>query len=95
MKTQTAADRFAELGHVTRLDIFRYLIKFGSNGVPVGKVKETLKIPNSTLSHHINRMINVGLVHQRREGTTLYCVPEYGALIELIDFLKDECCINE
>ena len=95
MQIDIAAKRLAELGHVTRLQIFRYLVKGGRQGVPVGEIQAALEVPGSTLSHHITRLVSVGLVEQRREGRTLYCVPQYDQLQNLIGFLQDECCVNE
>lgn len=95
MQLEIAAKRLAELGHETRLRIFRHLVRGGHQGVPVGEIQTSLEIPGSTLSHHISRLINVGLVVQRREGRTLYCIPQYEELDGLIGFLKEECCINE
>jgi len=95
MDIEVAAKRLAELGHTTRLEIFRYLVRGGRQGVPVGEIQSELGIPGSTLSHHISRLVAVGLVLQQRDGRTLYCVPQYQELDGLIDFLKDECCINE
>ena len=95
MQIEIAAKCLAELGHATRLEIFRYLVKGGKNGVPVGEIQSALGVPGSTLSHHITRLVNVGLVVQRREGRTLYCVPQYTELDALLGFLQDECCINE
>jgi DNA-binding transcriptional ArsR family regulator len=95
MQIEIAAKRLAELGHATRLEIFRYLVKGGQQGVPVGEIQSALDVPGSTLSHHITRLVSVGLVNQRREGRTLYCVPQYTELDALIEFLQDECCANE
>lgn len=95
MQIDMAAKRMAELGHSTRLAIFRYLVKGGRNGVPVGEIQSELGVPGSTLSHHLTRLVSVGLVEQRREGRTLYCVPQYEKLDELLDFLMDECCIRD
>ena len=95
MQVENAAHCLAELGHKTRLKIFRYLVKGGRQGVPVGQIQTALKVPGSTLSHHITRLVSVGLVTQRREGTTLFCIPQYGELDALIEFLQDECCVNE
>ena len=36
-----AAKRLAELGHNTRLSIFRYLVKVGDKGAPVGQIQST------------------------------------------------------
>jgi ArsR family transcriptional regulator, arsenate/arsenite/antimonite-responsive transcriptional repressor len=92
METELAAKRLAELGHKTRLSIFRYLVRVGPEGVPVGQIQAKLGIPGSTLSHHINRLVSVGLIRQVRQSRTLYCVPQFDALKELIEFLLAECC---
>jgi DNA-binding transcriptional ArsR family regulator len=92
MENDLAAKRLAELGHSTRLSIFRYLVQVGHEGAPVGQIQNKLGIPASTLSHHINRLVSVGLIRQVRESRTLYCVPQFDVLRELIDFLQAECC---
>ncbi|NNF98206.1 MAG: helix-turn-helix transcriptional regulator [Desulfobacteraceae bacterium] len=92
MEHEDAAKRLAELGNVTRLAIFRYLVTVGPEGAPVGEVQKALNIPGSTLSHHIARLIGVGLIRQIRDSRTLYCIPQYEALNELIEFLMSECC---
>jgi len=92
MELDTAAKRLAELGHSTRLAIFRHLVKCGPDGCPVGEVQKTLAIPGSTLSHHLGRLMSAGLVEQRRDGRILYCLPVFSALDEVIGFLTDECC---
>jgi len=92
MENEIAAKMLAELGHNTRLSIFRYLVKVGSEGAPVGQIQAKLGVPGSTLSHHINRLVSVGLIRQVRESRTLYCIPQYEVLKELIEFLLVECC---
>jgi DNA-binding transcriptional ArsR family regulator len=94
MDHEEAAKRLAELGNSTRLAIFRYLVKVGHDGVPVGHIQKALSIPGSTLSHHISRMISVGLIKQDRKSRTLYCTAQYNVLKELIEFLQSECCIG-
>jgi DNA-binding transcriptional ArsR family regulator len=95
MEKELAAKRLAELGHHTRLSIFRYLVRVGHQGAPVGQIQNKLGIPGSTLSHHINRLVSAGLIRQVRESRTLYCVPQFDVLQELVDFLQAECCIDE
>jgi ArsR family transcriptional regulator len=92
MENEIAAKKLAELGHITRLLIFRYLVKVGDQGVPVGQIQEELDVPGSTLSHHISRLVSVGLLKQVRESRILYCIPQFDALDELVEFLKSECC---
>lgn len=92
MNNSETATCLAELGNATRLAIFRYLVKMGPKGVPVGDIQKELAIPNSTLSHHISRLSKVELITQTRDGRTLYCKPEISRLQNIIGFLLDECC---
>lgn len=95
MDIDIAAKALKELGHVTRLKIFKAVVRAGKQGVAVGVVQEKLAIPGSTLSHHISSLMAAGLISQRREGRTLYCVAEYDQLTAVIGFVQDECCIDE
>lgn len=94
MNTESVAKAFKELGHPSRLSIFRSLVKAGPKGLAVGELKQTLDIPNSTLSHHVSALVTAGLIQQRREGTTLYCIPIYETLDGLIEFLVKDCCME-
>ncbi|WP_019675163.1 ArsR/SmtB family transcription factor [Arsukibacterium perlucidum] len=92
MELEMAAARLAELGHSTRLAIFRILVKAGRQGVSVGDIQQQLDIPGSTLSHHLARMIKVDLLQQRREGRTLYCQLQFAVVEALLGYLYAECC---
>ncbi len=95
MELEAVAKALKELGHPTRLAIYKHIVKAGFTGMPVGDIQEALGVPGSTLSHHISNLVKVGLLSQRREGRTLYCVASYDNLEGVINFLQDECCINE
>lgn len=95
MKIDDAAARLEALGNPTRLKIYRALVRAGHAGMPVGRLQERLKIPASTLSHHIKALVSVGLISQLREGTTLVCHAEYDTMQRLVDFLVAECCVDE
>lgn len=86
------AASLAELGNSHRLAVFRFLVKAGPEGAPVGEVQQALNIPGSTLSHHLARMARVGLIHQDKRSRSIYCRPDYGHLADLISFLQEECC---
>jgi DNA-binding transcriptional ArsR family regulator len=58
----------------------------------VGEIGDELSIPNSTLSHHLEKLKNEGLVTVTREGTFLRYAANHEALQELLAFLYDECC---
>ena len=93
-KHENIASCLAELGNVHRLAIFRYLVKSGTKGAIVGDIQQELNIHNSTLSHHLSRMVNAGLIAQKKEGRIIRCFPIYTKLDEIIDFLKEECCLG-
>lgn len=95
MNIDQAAKALKELGHPTRLAVYKQLIKSGSKGTAVGDVQDELGIPGSTLSHHLKGLDSAGLITQRREGRTLFCVAEYERLDSLIGFLQEECCVDE
>ena len=95
MDIETAAKALKELGHPTRLCIFRRLVKSGHEGLAVGILQEELEIPGSTLSHHIASLVSANLLCQERDGRTLYCKANYEQLQIVIDFVQDECCAGE
>ncbi|KAA8681707.1 metalloregulator ArsR/SmtB family transcription factor [Vibrio gigantis] len=95
MDLEVVAKALKELGHPIRLSIYKSVVKAGYQGIAVGGLQEELNIPGSTLSHHISSLASAGLISQRREGRTLFCVAEYECLEGVIGFLQDECCANE
>ena len=95
MDIDNAAKALKELGHPTRLAIYRLLVRAGNTGVAVGVVQDALGIPGSTLSHHLKGLEAARLISQRREGRTLFCVAQYEQLDAVIGFLQEECCIDQ
>jgi len=95
MQHQQIAKQLAELGHDTRLTVFRLLIKAGNSGMTVSEIQEALEVPGSTLSHHLHRLMKVDLVRQEREGRTLHCFASYTAIQGVVDYLMAECCVND
>lgn len=95
MDIESIAKALKELGHPTRLSLFKTVVRAGIQGVAVGRLQEELNIPGSTLSHHISSLASAGLINQRREGRVLYCVAQYSQLQGVIGFLQDECCLDD
>ena len=86
------ADMFAAMGAEPRLRILRLLISAHPTGMVVGEIQEELDISGSTLSHHLDKLKNEGLVQVAREGTFLRYTASTEALRELLSFLYAECC---
>jgi ArsR family transcriptional regulator, arsenate/arsenite/antimonite-responsive transcriptional repressor len=83
---------FSAIGTEARLRIMQLLLSAHPEGLVVGEIQEELDIPNSTLSHHLDKLRNEGLIEVRRESTFLHCTANTDALRELLQFLYGECC---
>lgn len=86
------ADMFSAMGTEARLRIMQLLLSAHPQGLVVGELQGELEIPNSTLSHHLDKLKNEGLVNVQRESTFLRYTANTEALQELLQFLYSECC---
>ena len=66
------AERFSALGAEPRLQIIRLLLSAHPTGMVVGEIQDELGIPPSTLSHHLEKLKQVGLVAVRRDRQFLW-----------------------
>ena len=86
------ADMFSAMGTEPRLRIMQLLLSAHPQGLVVGDIQTELDIPNSTLSHHLEKLKTEGLVEVQRQGTFLRYSANTDALQELLQFLYAECC---
>lgn len=86
------ADMLSAMGTEPRLRIMQLLLSAHPEGLVVGDIQEELEIPNSTLSHHLDKLKNENLVQVKRESTFLRYTANTEALQELMQFLYSECC---
>ena len=86
------ADMFSAMGTEPRLRIMQLLLSAHPEGLVVGDIQGELEIPNSTLSHHLDKLKNEDLVRVQRESTFLRYTANTDALQELLQFLYSECC---
>ena len=80
------------MGTEPRLRIMQLLLSAHPQGLVVSDIQAELEIPNSTLSHHLEKLKNEDLVNVRRESTFLRYTANTEALQELMQFLYAECC---
>jgi DNA-binding transcriptional ArsR family regulator len=90
--TARYADMFAALGAEPRLQIVRLLLSAHPDGLIVGDLQTELDIPNSTLSHHLEKLRMEGLVSVRKDKQWLWYSANAEALQDLLGFLYAECC---
>jgi ArsR family transcriptional regulator, arsenate/arsenite/antimonite-responsive transcriptional repressor len=86
------ADMFTAMGTEPRLRIMQLLLSAHPDGLVVGEIQSELGIPNSTLSHHLEKLKNEELVNVRRDSTFLWYTANTEALEGLLGFLYAECC---
>jgi ArsR family transcriptional regulator len=86
------ADMFSAMGAEPRLCIMQLLLSAHPDGMVVNEIQAELGIPNSTLSHHLDKLRNEGLIDVRRQSTFLRYTANTAALRELLQFLYAECC---
>ena len=91
-KVARFADMFSAMGTEPRLRIMQLLLSAHPEGLVVGDIQNEMDIPNSTLSHHLDKLKNEGLVNVQRESTFLRYTANTEVLQELLRFLYSECC---
>lgn len=86
------ADMFSAMGTEARLRIMQLLLAAHPDGLVVNEIQQELDIPNSTLSHHLDKLKSEDLVNVTRESTFLRYTANTDALQEILQFLYAECC---
>ena len=86
------ADMFSAMGTEPRLRIMQLLLSAHPGGLVVTEIQAELDIPNSTLSHHLDKLKTEDLARVSRESTFLRYTANTEALEELLQFLYAECC---
>ena len=91
-KLERHAQQLSALGHPVRLSIVRFVVQGGPDGSTAGDIQSHVDLPASTLSHHLKRLVDSGLLTSRGEGTFHYYAPDLPALRRLTDYVWEDCC---
>lgn len=89
---EAIAETFAALGQVSRLQIVRLLLAAYPQGLPAGEIQKELGISASTLSHHLEKLRQVGVLSMARDRQWIWYSVRSETLKDLMDFLYAECC---
>lgn len=82
----------AALAQESRLAVFRLLVEAGPDGLPAGRIGDSLGLPSATLSFHLSQLRQAGLISCQRQGRSLIYAVEFAAMNKLIGYLTENCC---
>jgi DNA-binding transcriptional ArsR family regulator len=88
--TDRHVEAFKALAHPTRLQVFFFLVRRGTE-VAAGEIQAELEIPAPTLSHHLDLLRRAGLVQSRKEERFVYYSTRPEMVSELVRVLT-ACC---
>ena len=92
MENKAATSIFEALSSGLRLDVYRLLVKQGTEGMVAGEIASTLDIPPSNLSFHLKVLTQAGLLSVEQEGRFQRYRANMALMLDLIAYLTAECC---
>ncbi|MGJ8480663.1 MULTISPECIES: ArsR/SmtB family transcription factor [Sphingobium] len=92
MDTDDALSILSALGHPTRLDAFRLLIRHEPDGLSTGELVQASGLTQSTFSTHLAVMVKAGLVLSEKRGRQQIQRADLDALRGLMIYLAKDCC---
>jgi ArsR family transcriptional regulator, arsenate/arsenite/antimonite-responsive transcriptional repressor len=92
MEAKEAITGLGALAHETRLAVFRLLVQRGPEGLAAGIIAETLGLPPSSLTFHLQQLAHAGLITQRRLSRQLIYAADFAAMNGLVAYLTENCC---
>lgn len=92
MNAKQAVKALGAIAHDHRLAIYRLLVEQGPQGLPAGEIAARFDMPPSSLTFHLQHMLQAGLVAQRRLGRQLIYAADFTAMNGLVSYLTENCC---
>ena len=87
-----ALSGLAALSHETRLWVFRLLVQAGADGMSAGEIADALGSRQNTMSSHLTKLNDAGLISGRRDGRNVIYQANPGSMKSLGRFLSVDCC---
>jgi len=92
METQNVLTALAALAQETRLAVYRLLVEHAPEGLPAGKVAETLRLAPASLSFHLKELTRAGLIVPRPDGRFVWYRADLAAMNGVVGYLTENCC---
>jgi DNA-binding transcriptional ArsR family regulator len=94
VEKQSVIAALAALAHETRLDVFRLLVRAGPDGLPAGRIADSLGLAPATLSFHLKELSGAGLIVCEREGRSRIYSPDFEVIAGVLGYLSENCCAD-
>jgi DNA-binding transcriptional ArsR family regulator len=92
MDRASATTVFESLASGIRLDVYRLLVREGTQGLVAGEIASALDIPSTNLSFHLKALTHARLVTVEQEGRFQRYRANMPLMLDLIGYLTAECC---
>lgn len=92
MEKNTATTIFESLSSGLRLDVYRLLVRRGTEGMVAGEIASTLDVPPTNLSFHLKALTQAGMLTVTQEGRFQRYRANIPLMLDLIAYLTEECC---
>lgn len=92
MEIKTIVTALSALAQESRLAIYRLLVHAGPDGLPAGRISETLDVSPSSLSFHLKELSHAQLVISRHEGRFVIYSANYIQMNNVLAYLTENCC---
>jgi ArsR family transcriptional regulator, arsenate/arsenite/antimonite-responsive transcriptional repressor len=89
METKRAIGVLSALGQETRLAIYRFLARQGSEGLAAGTIGAALSLAPATLSFHLRELAQAGLIRSRQQSRFIYYRADGAAMRDVLDYLAE------
>jgi len=83
---------FSALAQDTRLRTFCLLMKAGPNGLPAGKIANTLDVTPNKLTAHLNVLTDANLLNVERQGRHMIYSVNRDEIATLMRRFTENCC---
>lgn len=91
MDIDSAVAALGALAQVTRLDVFRLLVRHEPDGMAAGEIARQLKVPQNTMSAHLAILARAGIVRSTRRSRSIIYRADLDGLGALTLFLIKDC----
>ncbi len=95
MTKQHVLEAMAALSSGVRLDVYRLLVKMGSEGIVSGDIAKSLDIPLTNTSFHLKTLVQAKLAVVEQQGRFQRYRANIPQMLQVIAYLTENCCANE